>query len=335
MSESQSKSRCRSARWWLAPRLTFESQPNWYLFYKYKKSLLQKQNLYVDKSSQTNIFTIGFVCLNISCCEQGVSLLLSPSWINILAHPWTTVLLSWIQDVTIVAIDSEWKNVTQTKQRRDMRLASWLTSRLNRQSMIFLCAWIQLDLDPGLVPSETRYGSKPSFKSSLKSRLLVNMAPGIRGCPKSQVVPVPRISGISYAITCSNTVPGNPGSQVNLESGITWDFDLGFVQENPRISQEISGLSGRGGSKWGWVWQYNSSEDPVPIDFIYGCLKFNSLGPSDAIWHWRSWSTLVQVMACCLMAPSHYLNQCWLIISKVLWHSSEDIIIKRFEDTNQ
>ena len=32
-------------------------------------------------------------------------------------------------------------------------------------------------------------------------------------------------------------------------------------------------------------------------------------------------------MACCLTAPSHYLNQCWLIISKVLWHSSEDIIV--------
>ena len=63
--------------------------------------------------------------------------------------------------------------------------------------------------------------------------------------------------------------------------------------------------------------------------------KFNSLGPSDAIWRWRSWSTLVQVMACCLTAPSHYLNQCWLIISKVLWHSSEDIIMRRFEDTNQ
>ena len=38
----------------------------------------------------------------------------------------------------------------------------------------------------------------------------------------------------------------------------------------------------------------------------------NSLGPSDAIWHQRSSSTLVQVMACCLMAPSHY--QCLLII---------------------
>ena len=61
----------------------------------------------------------------------------------------------------------------------------------------------------------------------------------------------------------------------------------------------------------------------------------NSLGPSDAIWRWRSWSTLVQLMACCLTAPSHYLNQCWLIISQVLWHSSEDIIIRRFGDTNQ
>ena len=61
----------------------------------------------------------------------------------------------------------------------------------------------------------------------------------------------------------------------------------------------------------------------------------NSLGPSDAIWHRRSWSTLVHVMACCLAAPSHYLNQFWLIISKVLRHSSEDIIIRRFEDTNQ
>ena len=49
----------------------------------------------------------------------------------------------------------------------------------------------------------------------------------------------------------------------------------------------------------------------------------NSLWPSDTIWRHKSGSTLDQVMACCLMAPSHYLNQCWLIISKVQWHSSE------------
>ena len=54
----------------------------------------------------------------------------------------------------------------------------------------------------------------------------------------------------------------------------------------------------------------------------------NSLGPSDAIWWQRSGSTLVQVMACCLTAPSHYLNQCWLIISKVEWHSSKGNFIR-------
>ena len=49
----------------------------------------------------------------------------------------------------------------------------------------------------------------------------------------------------------------------------------------------------------------------------------NSLGPNNAIWWQRSGSTFAQVMACCLTAPSHYLNQCWLIKSKVLWHSSK------------
>ena len=49
----------------------------------------------------------------------------------------------------------------------------------------------------------------------------------------------------------------------------------------------------------------------------------NSFCPRDAIWQHRSGSTLAQVMACCLTAPSRYLNQCWLIISKVHWHSSE------------
>ena len=44
------------------------------------------------------------------------------------------------------------------------------------------------------------------------------------------------------------------------------------------------------------------------------CCDFsvNLFWPSDAIWRQRSGSTLAQVMACCLMAPSHYLNQCWL-----------------------
>ena len=40
-------------------------------------------------------------------------------------------------------------------------------------------------------------------------------------------------------------------------------------------------------------------------------------------WRYRSGSPSAQVMAWCLMAPSHYLNQCWLIISKVHQHSAE------------
>ena len=52
-----------------------------------------------------------------------------------------------------------------------------------------------------------------------------------------------------------------------------------------------------------------------------GISSLHSLWLSDAIWWQRSGSTLAQVMAWCLTAPSHYLNQCWLIISEVQWHS--------------
>ena len=41
---------------------------------------------------------------------------------------------------------------------------------------------------------------------------------------------------------------------------------------------------------------------------------------------------LAQVMACCLTAPSHYLNQCLLIISEVLWHSPEGNVTINAQD---
>ena len=56
--------------------------------------------------------------------------------------------------------------------------------------------------------------------------------------------------------------------------------------------------------------------------------EINSLWTNDAIrWHSSGW-TLALVMAWCLTAPSHYLNQCWLIISKVLWYSPEGKVTK-------
>ena len=45
--------------------------------------------------------------------------------------------------------------------------------------------------------------------------------------------------------------------------------------------------------------------------------QINSLWFRDAIWRGRSGSTLAQGMPCSLTAPSHYLNQCGLIICKV------------------
>ena len=51
--------------------------------------------------------------------------------------------------------------------------------------------------------------------------------------------------------------------------------------------------------------------------------KFNLLWPNDTIGQHKSGSTLAQVMACCLMAPNHYLNQCWVVIDLVLLDSPD------------
>ena len=51
--------------------------------------------------------------------------------------------------------------------------------------------------------------------------------------------------------------------------------------------------------------------------------SLNSLWSSNAVWCQRSWSTLLQVMACWLMVPSHYLNQCWMLINEVPWYSPQ------------
>ena len=45
-----------------------------------------------------------------------------------------------------------------------------------------------------------------------------------------------------------------------------------------------------------------------------------------------SGSTLTQAMACCIMVPSHCLNQCWLFISVVLWPSPGSNFYNEFEN---
>ena len=51
--------------------------------------------------------------------------------------------------------------------------------------------------------------------------------------------------------------------------------------------------------------------------------------PSDAIWRRGFESTLAQVIACCLTAPSRYLKHCWLMISEVQWQSPEGNFISQ------
>ena len=50
-------------------------------------------------------------------------------------------------------------------------------------------------------------------------------------------------------------------------------------------------------------------------------LATSLLRPSNFMCCHGFWSTLVQVMTCCLMTPSHYLDQYWLIAKEVLLHS--------------
>ena len=79
-------------------------------------------------------------------CEHGVTFLLSLSWISRPDAPMNS---------EVAIVNSMWRH----------NCWHWL--------------WVkELDLDPDRVPSETRSGSKPSLKSSFKSRLIVNMAPG-------------------------------------------------------------------------------------------------------------------------------------------------------------
>ena len=40
------------------------------------------------------------------------------------------------------------------------------------------------------------------------------------------------------------------------------------------------------------------------------------------------------LLSSCLMAPSHYLNQYWLLISEILWHSPESNFTASTQATN-
>ena len=98
-------------------------------------------------------------------------------------------------------------------------------------------------------------------------------------------------------------------SNTNTNTNIS---SCGFSNTNTNTNTDICVFK----YKYKYKYVFDPSPDGQPLG-----LNLNSLWPSDTIWRQRSGSTLDQVMACCLTVPSHYLNQCWLIISEVQWHS--------------
>ena len=88
-------------------------------------------------------------------------------------------------------------------------------------------------------------------------------------------------------------------------------------EKTPLFLQNFSSLSSSSSS--------SSSVDKALFDYI-GLTHWGLVTPYGIR---GCLSILVQVMACCLMASSNYQNQCWLIIIKVLWHSSEGMVMKK------
>ena len=65
------------------------------------------------------------------------------------------------------------------------------------------------------------------------------------------------------------------------------------------------------------------------------CVMYlNPMWLSDAIWRQQFGSKFARVKVCCLMAPSHYLNQCCLIINEVLWHPAKTNFSVSAHETN-
>ena len=101
---------------------------------------------------------------------------------------------------------------------------------------------------------------------------------------------------------------------------------------------EVSWLSSEGKLTWkvqdlySWLAVENYQFRTITIFLLAQWV--NSSWPCDATWRHKPGSTLVQTMACCLTPPSHYLNQCWLTIRKVQWHSSEDNFTRYTPATN-
>ena len=73
--------------------------------------------------------------------------------------------------------------------------------------------------------------------------------------------------------------------------------------------------------KWSWTLIHDMSSKMTLLKllpYLPGTSEWTHCGLVTTCGGIHVGSKLAQVMACCLTAPSHYLNQCWLIMSKAV-----------------
>ena len=122
---------------------------------------------------------------------------------------------------------------------------------------------------------------------------------------------------------------------VNEKFYILIEISLKFVPKGPinNIPALVQIMA------WRWIGDKPLFEPMLPDSLTHICGTrgrwVNGLWSSVAMRQHKSVSTLAQVLACCLRAPSHYLDQYWFIINMALWHSpEEDNFTQNVQDTN-
>ena len=111
---------------------------------------------------------------------------------------------------------------------------------------------------------------------------------------------------------------------------VTRSFDVFFY---PALNNQLSKQSTR---RWSEapscpLWYIMTSLQWCRVDSF---VNIKALLLSAAMWRHRFRPTLAQVMACCLMAPSHYLDQSWHIIKCALWYSTDCNFTRKAREHN-
>ena len=118
-----------------------------------------------------------------------------------------------------------------------------------------------------------------------------------------------------------------PGRYKLLVFKLISRIDYWRLNISDETSKIIPALSLYGTTRLQWLLKFSIKSTLKPNEIISSLTRL-PLVPHICISQWIG-SALVQIMACCLIQPpSHYLNQCWVIMNMALIFS-EILVIKQ------